>query len=142
MTIVDVATHEQIGVVRGVTNPDHVSFSENFAYIRNVGSPTVAMIDLSRLERGEMIMTDLGVNRLRAKDAPSSSSIASMIAPTPEGNAVMIASPADRLVYYYVEGMMAAMGNFKTYGRTPRGIEILDRSLRETAPGVYSTFIV
>ena len=141
VTIVDVATHEQIGVVRGVTNPDHVSFSENFAYIRNVGSPTVAMIDLSRLERGEMIMTDLGVNRLPAKDAPSSSSIASMIAPTPEGNAVMIASPADRLIYYYVEGMMASMGNFKTYGRTPRGIEILDRSLRETAPGVYSTFI-
>ncbi len=141
VTIIDVATHLPVGVIRGVKNPDHVAFSENFAYIRSVGSPSVAMIDLSRLERGEMVMTDLSVSRLPAKDAPSSSSIASMIAPTPEGNAVMIASPADRLIYYYVEGMMASMGNFQTYGRTPRGIEVLDRSLRETAPGVYSTFI-
>jgi hypothetical protein len=31
------------------------------------------------------------------------------------------------------------MGSFQTYGNIPRAIAVVDRSLRETAPGVYST---
>ncbi len=141
VTVIDLSTHEQIGVVLAVRSPDQVVFTERFAYVRNLGSPSVALIELSRLARGELIVTDLSVSRLAPSEAPRSTATARMIAPTPEGNAVMIASPADRLVYYYVEGMMASMGNFQTYSRIPRGVQILDRSLREVSPGVYSTYI-
>jgi hypothetical protein len=54
---------------------------------------------------------------------------------------MFVGNSADKLIYYYVEGMMAAMGNFQTYKRIPRGVLVLDRSLRETGPGEYSTFV-
>lgn len=41
-------------------------------------------------------------------------------------------------IYYYMEGMTAPMGSFKNYGRVPRAVRVVDRSLRETAEGVYS----
>jgi hypothetical protein len=40
--------------------------------------------------------------------------------------------------YYYLEGMMVPMGTFQNYKRKPRGLMLLDRSLKETAPGLYS----
>jgi hypothetical protein len=61
-----------------------------------------------------------------------------MIAPIPEGNGAMIANAADGMFYYYTEGMMAPMGSFSNYKRRPRGLLILDRSLSEVSPGVYS----
>ncbi len=141
VTIIDVSTNETVGIVRGVRNPDQVEFTDGFAYIRNTGSPNVALIDLERLERDEILMSDLTVSRLSPSEVKGSASIAPMIAPTPNGTSVMIASPADRLVYYYVEGMMASMGNFVTYNRIPQGLAILDRSLQESEPGVYSTYV-
>jgi hypothetical protein len=64
-----------------------------------------------------------------------------MIAPTPEGNAVMIANTPDQMIYYYVEGMMAPMGTFSNYKRRPHALLLVDRSLAEVAPGTYSTTI-
>jgi hypothetical protein len=61
-----------------------------------------------------------------------------MIAPTPEGNGAMIANTADGMFYYYTEGMMAPMGSFSNYKRRPHALMILDNSLSEVAPGVYS----
>ena len=61
--------------------------------------------------------------------------------PAPEGNAVIVANPVDRVLYYYSEGMAAPMGNFQNYRREPLAVAIVDRSLRETAPGIYSTTV-
>jgi hypothetical protein len=61
-----------------------------------------------------------------------------MIATTPEGNAAMIANTPDAMIYYYVEGMMAPMGTLSNYKRRPHAALILNRSLTETAPGVYT----
>lgn len=36
---------------------------------------------------------------------------------------------------------MAPMGTFSNYERIPRGLMILDRSLRETAPGTYTALV-
>lgn len=64
-----------------------------------------------------------------------------MIAPTPEGNAVMIANNPDSMIYYYVEGMMAPMGTFSNYKRRPKALLLLDRSISEVTPGTYSAQI-
>jgi hypothetical protein len=52
---------------------------------------------------------------------------------------VLVANPADKTIYYYKEGMAAPMGSFQNYGRLPRAVLVVDRSLRESSPGVYST---
>ena len=59
--------------------------------------------------------------------------------PAPEGNSVLVANPADRVIYYYSEGMAAPMGSFQNYRRNPRAVMVVDRSLREVTSGVYST---
>ncbi len=72
-------------------------------------------------------------------DAPVKESVADVIVPAPEGNSVLVANPADRIIYYYSEGMAAPMGSFQNYRRKPRGLMVIDRSLREVSSGVYST---
>jgi hypothetical protein len=59
----------------------------------------------------------------------------------PEGNAVIVANPVDKVLYYYTEGMAAPMGNFQNYGREPLAVLVIDRSLREISPGIYSTTV-
>ena len=56
----------------------------------------------------------------------------------PEGNSVVVAGTADRALYVYSEGMMAPRGTLLNYGREPRAVLVLDRSLREVEPGVYT----
>ena len=52
---------------------------------------------------------------------------------------MLIANPADQMIYYYSEGMAAPMGNFQNYKREPRAVMVVDRSLREESLGVYAT---
>jgi hypothetical protein len=68
-----------------------------------------------------------------------SSSPADGIVQTPGENAVLVAHPVDRQVYYYKEGMAAPMGSFKNYDRAARAVLAVDRTLRETRPGQYET---
>jgi hypothetical protein len=63
---------------------------------------------------------------------------ADAIIPAPDSAAVIVVNPADKLIYHYEEGMAAPMGNYQTYGRTPKAALVVDRSLRESAPGVFS----
>jgi hypothetical protein len=71
--------------------------------------------------------------------APSGETVpADAIAPTPERSAVVVANPADKTVYYYMEGMAAPMGNFENQGLKPMAVLIVNRSMQETAPGLYT----
>lgn len=67
--------------------------------------------------------------------------VADAVVPAPGGNTVLVANPADKIIYYYMEGMAAPMGSFRNYGREPKAVLVADRSLRETAPGVYTTTV-
>jgi hypothetical protein len=60
---------------------------------------------------------------------------------TPDAGSVLVANPADKMIYYYMEGMSAPMGNFQNYRRDPRAILVWSRSLRETSAGIYTTTI-
>jgi hypothetical protein len=61
------------------------------------------------------------------------------IVQAPGATAVLVANPADKAIYYYKEGMAAPMGHFQNYGREPRAVMVVDKSLEERAPGVYQT---
>ncbi len=92
-------------------------------------------------------LSDLGkeaaVTRFPAgQRAPGeSTSIAPAIVPAPEDGAVLVANPADKMIYYYTEGMAAPMGSFQNYKRDPRALLVLDNSLRETDRGIYTSTV-
>ena len=118
---------------------DQITFTRQFAYVRASGSEFVTMIKLADLQR------EVGLSRFPAgQKAPKEATVRSLgdaIVPAPEEGAVLVANPADKMIYYYSEGMAAPMGGFQNYRRVPKALLVLDKSLRETQRGTYSTTI-
>lgn len=137
--IFDAASNQMLHEFKAGKAPDQIVFSDTFAYVRSLESETVAMIRLATIGT-EIDITDFpGGQGLPGKG--SKPVRADSIARAPEGNAVIVANPIDKTLYYYSEGMAAPMGNFQNYRREPLAVTVVDRSLRETSPGVYSTTV-
>jgi DNA-binding beta-propeller fold protein YncE len=136
--IFDTAVDQVVHEVEVGPEPDHVTFTELYAYVRARGSDKISLIGLSELGQvGTPPVVDVpGGQGLPGQGLPA---MASPIAPTPEENSVLVANPDDEMVYYYMEGMGAPMGSFRNYRRRARAVIALDRGLNETAPGVYAT---
>ena len=139
VNIFDTASNRVLHEVKVGKSPDQVTFSDTFAFIRSLETESVALLRLAT------IGTEIDITEFPGgQGIPSGGSApvrASSIVPAPEGNAVIVANPVDRVLYYYSEGMAAPMGNFQNYRREPMAVAIVDRSLRETTPGVYSTTV-
>ena len=118
--------------------PDQFAFTDNFAYVRSLGSDQVSAIRLATVG-GKLDMVKFPGGQLAPGEETAFASSADALVPAPEPNAMIFANPADRMIYYYSEGMAAPMGNFQNYRRVPRAVKIIDRSLREESSGVYST---
>ncbi|HEX7332100.1 MAG TPA: cytochrome D1 domain-containing protein [Pyrinomonadaceae bacterium] len=135
--VFDASTNRLAHTISVDKGPDQVAFTGAFAYVRSTGSTEVSMVRLSTLTGQPDITKFPG-----GQNAPEEASIANsgdVIVPAPEGNSVLVANPADRIIYYYSEGMAAPMGSFQNYRRKPSAVMVVDRSLRETASGVYTT---
>lgn len=136
--IVDAATRTIVQTGETEKGPDQVTFSDELAYLRHRGSDIVLMVPLGQIGReGEPVpVIDFpgGHQPAGAVGMPSS---AETIVQAPGASAVLVANPLDKMIYYYKEGMAAPMGEFKNYGRQPRAVEVVDKSLREVEPGVY-----
>ncbi len=120
---------------------DQIVFTKGFAYVRAPGSEFVTMIRIADLDR----TSEVGVSRFPAgqkapKDSPASS-LADAMTPIPGADGVLVANPADKMIYFYTEGMAAPMGSFQNYRRDPKALLILDNSLIETSRGNYTTTI-
>jgi DNA-binding beta-propeller fold protein YncE len=140
VTVIDSATNAIVGRAAVVAEPDQIAFTRGYAYVRGLASEKFTLIDVSGLRAGqksELAPIAIQAGRLPATEAAGEIGAAAMIAPTPEGNSVLIANPADRTLYFYSEGMMAPLGTLDNYRRIPRGLLVLDRSLAEIAPGVF-----
>jgi YVTN family beta-propeller protein len=138
VTVIDASTNTLVGMTSVVKEPDQVAFTGDYAYIRGLASEKFSLIELREVPSGKFSTVDVQAGQRPAADVPTEIGVADMIAPIPEGNGAMIANTADGMFYYYTEGMMAPMGSFSNYKRRPRGLLILDRSLSEVSPGVYS----
>jgi YVTN family beta-propeller protein len=141
LSILDAASNRliQSGTLR--EEPDQVAFSDDFAYIRHRGTEHVVMVPLAQVgQAGRPIPTvdfPAGQNPLGRISRPTP---AQAIVQAPGENAVLVANPSDKSIYYYKEGMAAPMGSFNNDRREPRAVLVVDRSLRDRgAPGVYET---
>lgn len=139
VAIFDAATNRMLHEVKVGKAPDQIIFSDTFAFVRSLDTESVAMIRLATIG-SQIEITDFpGGQGIPAKG--SMPVRADSIVRAPEGNAVILANPVDKTLYYYSEGMAAPMGNFQNYRREPLAVAVVDRSLRETSPGVYSTTV-
>jgi YVTN family beta-propeller protein len=139
VTIFDASTNRLVQTVVVGKTPDQLAFSDTFAYVRSAGSEEVSLIRLSTIGK-ELDVTMFPAGQLPPGKAASASAGETIVS-APDGSAMLVANPADKMIYYYSEGMAAPMGNFQNYKRVPRAIEVVDRSLREKTPGVYTTTI-
>jgi YVTN family beta-propeller protein len=142
VVIVDAARRRKVQTAVVSDGPDQVAFSDELAYLRHRDNEVVLMIPLSQVgaEGQPVPVIDFpGGDRPpgnRARPTP-----AAAIVQAPGAYAVLVANPEDRAIYYYKEGMAAPMGHFQNYGRRPRAVMVVDRSLRETTPGTYETVV-
>ncbi len=139
VSIFDAASNRMLHEVKVGKAPDQIIFSDTFAFVRSLDTEIVAMLRLGTIGQ-EVDITDFPGGQA----APGNGSApvrADSIILAPEGNSVILANPVDKVLYYYTEGMAAPMGNFQNYRREPLAVLVVDRSLRETKPGIYSTTI-
>jgi YVTN family beta-propeller protein len=141
--IIDSASNRVIETGKMEKEPYQINFSDRFAYIRDRQTATILMVPLDGIGTdGKRIPV---VDFEGGQTAPSQARFPSQapnIVQVPGENAVLIANERDKAVYYYEEGMAAAKGEFSDYGRCPRAVLPIDRSLRErSTPGVYETVL-
>jgi YVTN family beta-propeller protein len=136
--VIDASTNRLAHTISVDKGPDQVTFTDTYAYVRSTGSTQVNMIRLSTLT-GQPDIAKFPAGQTAPDEARSDMSLADIMVPAPEGNSVLLANPADAVIYYYAEGMAAPMGSFQNYRRQPRALMVVDRSLREATSGVYTT---
>lgn len=136
--ILDASTNRVVHEQAVGESPDQFAFTDNFAYVRSLASDQVSAIRLINLEKTVDVVKFPG-GQLTPSSSKFHASSADAFVPAPEPGAILFANPADKMIYYYSEGMAAPMGNFQNYRRVPRAVKIVDRSLREETTGVYTT---
>ena len=141
LTVIDSSDHRVVATVDVVKEPDQLRFTQRYVYVRGLGSEKFSLLELAALRAGSPQVVDIQAGRLAPSSRPADIGVADMIAPMPDGNAALIANAGEQMLYLYQEGMMAPTGTLQNYKRVPRGLMLIDRSLSETAPGVYSTTV-
>jgi YVTN family beta-propeller protein len=135
VSIFDAASNRMLHEVKIGKAPDQIIFSDTFAFIRSLETESVVMIRLATIGTEVAITEFPGGQGIPGQG--SSPVRADSVVLAPEGNSVIVANPVDKVLYYYTEGMAAPMGDFQNYRREPLAVMIVDRSLRETSPGIY-----
>lgn len=139
VSVFDAASNRMVHEVHVGKSPDQIMFSDTFAFVRSLDSENVEMLRLATIGQ-EVDITEFPGGQAAPRDGSAPVRADSLVL-APEGNSVIVANPVDRVLYYYSEGMAAPMGNFQNYRREPLAVMVVDRSLRETKPGIYSTTI-
>lgn len=140
-SVIDAANDSLIHELDVSAEPYQVVFTKAYAYIRGLASPKVTMINLSSLGEGRTPISqgfEAGPQPPRmAGDLP----LASSLATSRDDNAVFVVNPVDNTTYFYAEGMNAPMSGYPNRGQVARAALVIDRSLREVEPGIYSARI-
>lgn len=139
--VLDAASNHIVQTLHIGDGPDRISFSDRLAYVQRRGSEIVKMIPLEQIgQQGK----DVGIAEFPAGQHALASSdnavnLADAVVNAPEGSAMLVANPADKMVYMYNEGMSAPAGAFNTYNQKPQAVMVVDHGLREVKEGQYAT---
>lgn len=135
--VVDASQDRLAHDIRVAGKPYQLAITRAFAYVRLIDSEKVQMINLLSLGKKEAPIVTTFAAGERAPQAAGELSLADAITPAATDAAVFINSPSEGLTFFYMEGMNAPMGSFSSYGHRTRAVTVVDRSVKELAPGVY-----
>jgi YVTN family beta-propeller protein len=140
--VLDAATNRVIHTVNTGEGPDQITFTKDFAYIRSRKTTWVSTVSLAALGKEDTLpVVNVQIGARPPADSPYRS-VADAVYPAYLQGHTLIANPADAMLYYYMEGMNASMGGFKSVGgHVPRAVRLVDRTLKEREKGVYSSTI-
>jgi YVTN family beta-propeller protein len=136
--VVDAASNRLVHAIPVGGKPYQVSVTRAFAYVRLLDSEQVKLINLLSLGEGKQPTVQAFGAGTGAPMAAGELSLADAISPAASDAAVFALNPADGNTYFYMEGMNAPMGSFGNYGHRVQAVGVVDRSLKEVAPGVYA----
>lgn len=137
--IIDTASNRVIQTAAITDGPFDISFTNTLAYVRRLRSEAVDMIPLAAVgkEGAAVPVVDFPAGEYPFGKAARTTAAAGIVS-APDENAVLVANPADKHIYYYKEGMAAPIGHFSNYGHYPQAVLVLDRSIK-AARGAYGT---
>jgi len=136
--VIEIATNRLEQSIAIGARPYQIAFSDAFAYVRSLDSEHVGMISLAQLGKTSAEEISAFAAGASAPGATANLGLGASISPAFGEAAVVVASPGDNLIYYYMEGMLAPSGSFRNPGHQVGAVDVFDRSLKETQPGVYS----
>jgi YVTN family beta-propeller protein len=136
--VIDASNDRLAHTIKVGKQPYQVSFTRSFGYIRSLGTQDVGLIPISELDGPETPPVTYIPAGQRPPGLARDISIADSMVPSVKQAAAYIVNQAEGTISYYMEGMAAPMGSFRNYGHEARAIEIVDRSLGEREPGVYT----
>jgi hypothetical protein len=139
--VADASTGRIVHSIELDAQPYQVAFTDAFAYIRCLGSELVTMVPLQALAGEGTPDVKKFPAGTRAPAVGGYIGMAGTVARAAGEAAVVVANPAENMLFYYMEGMTAPMGSFRNYGHELKAAEVVDRSLKERSPGVYSTTV-
>ncbi len=139
--ILDVARNEIVQTAAIDKMPAQIAFSDQLAYVVRQGSELIEMFPLDQLGglHTRVPVVDLPGAKSSGASYFADDDSTALVVQIPGENSVVIASPGDKAMYYYDEGMAAPMGISSNFGEEPRAVLVIDRSLRERTPGIYET---
>lgn len=139
--VIDASTDKLIHRIPVAAEPYQLTFTKGYAYVRGLASPKVSMINLASLGEGRAPIVqgfEAGPAAPRqAGDLP----LAQGLSVSRDDNSVFVVNPVDNTTYFYAEGMNAPMSGYNNRGHQARAAIVVDRSLREVAPGVYGSTV-
>jgi DNA-binding beta-propeller fold protein YncE len=120
--------------------PYDVMFSAQYAYIRTLQSEQVGLLSLASLDSEKAFLKFIPAGAVavaNTADLPRASSMATSL----DNAGAFFATPAERTIYHYMEGMNSPSSSVRTYGHVPTAAMVIQRGLRELGPGQYATVI-
>lgn len=135
LRVLDAGTGRTLHTLTVAGRPFDISFTQSYLYVRTLDSPQVALFDLASL-RNDPVPQAIPTGQ-QAMSAFAGLPIASSQSPTISRTGMFFASPAERTLYHFMEGMNAPDRSIRTFGHTPIAVITALRGLREVSPGNY-----
>lgn len=139
--VIDASTDKLIHTIAVAAEPYQLTFTKGYAYIRGLASPKVSMINLASLGEGRTPIVQSFEAGPAAPRQAGNLPLAQGLSVSRDDNSVFVVNPVDNTTYFYAEGMNAPMSGYNNRGHQARAAIVVDRSLREVAPGVYGSTV-
>ena len=136
--VIEIATNKLVQNIPVGTRPYQLMMSDAFAFVVSLDSERIVMISLRELGAPSAQQTSSFAAGASPPAAAADLGPGASIARAIDDAAVIVANPAENMIYYYMEGMLAPSGSFLNPGKEVRSVGVINHGLKERSAGLYS----